>query len=349
MSKKRLRRVLLICGSPNQTTQMTQIAAQMPEFSHSFTPFYGDRASQLARRLGWLESTIMGNKLRQGCVDYLRDHGLEVDLDGHQGPYDLVITCSDLAVPRNVRRTPLVLVQEGMTDPETWLSRLVRRAQLPLICAGTTALTGLSGLYQRFCVASDGYRDFFARSGAPPERLVVTGIPNFDNCASYLDNDVPYRGYLLLCTTDMRETLRYEDRPALLRRVHELAAGRPIHIKLHPNENHKRAKKEISKHCPSAIVHTRTRAEYLVANCDELVTQYSSLAYVGLALDKPVHSCFDISTLRRLLPNQNGGSSAKNIANVCRDLLGPAKHGQYNFQLDSIAQRQRNVGAQRCA
>jgi hypothetical protein len=38
-------------------------------------------------------------------------------------------------------------------------------------------------------------------------------------------------------------------------------------------------------------------------------------------LGKEVHSYFDVAMLRRLAPLQNGGKSAKNIANVCRALL----------------------------
>jgi hypothetical protein len=45
-----------------------------------------------------------------------------------------------------------------------------------------TAATGLSDAYHAFCVASEGYRDFFIRKGARPEKIIITGIPNFDNC-----------------------------------------------------------------------------------------------------------------------------------------------------------------------
>ena len=59
----------------------------------------------------------------------------------------------------------------------------------------------------------------------------------------------------------------------------------------------------------------------MIANCDVLVTQFSSTAYVGLALGKEVHSYFDVDELRRLCPVQNG-DSARRIADVCRELLG---------------------------
>ena len=58
----------------------------------------------------------------------------------------------------------------------------------------------------------------------------------------------------------------------------------------------------------------------MVANCDVLITQYSSVVYVGIALGKEVHSYFDIEMLYRLLPLQHA-SAAKNIARVCRQFL----------------------------
>ena len=47
---------------------------------------------------------------------------------------------------------------------------------------------------------------------------------------------------------------------------------------------------------------------------------YSTLAYVGLALNKEVHAYTELDTLRRLLPLQ-GGMAASNIASVCREIL----------------------------
>ena len=58
----------------------------------------------------------------------------------------------------------------------------------------------------------------------------------------------------------------------------------------------------------------------MIANCDVLITRYSSTVYVGLALGKEVYSDFDIAELRTLIPIQNG-AAAKNIAAVCRDIL----------------------------
>jgi hypothetical protein len=62
----------------------------------------------------------------------------------------------------------------------------------------------------------------------------------------------------------------------------------------------------------------------MIANCDVLVTQYSSVVFVGLALGKECHSYFDLGDLRELLPIQNGGTSAAAIARVCEEVAGDA-------------------------
>lgn len=317
------KRILFICGSINQTTQMHQIASELPEHDHAFSPYFGNRDFEVALRLGALESTIGGDKLRERCFDYLRAHDLPVDDRGAAGGYDLVFHCSDLLTPDLVRRTPSILVQEGMTDPESLLFPLVKRfPALPGWLAGTSA-TGLSDSYDRFCVASPGYRDLFAGRGVRPEKMVVTGIPNFDDCARYRANDFPHRGYVLCCTSDVREVFWYEDRKAFIEEAKRLAAGRPLFFKLHPNEKLPRALSELSRWAPEARVFTTGSAEEMVANCDALLVKYSSLAYVGVALGKEVHSFFPDEELRRLLPLQHGRAAAS-IAAVARELLGEA-------------------------
>jgi hypothetical protein len=315
-------RVLFIGGTINHTTQVQQIAAELPECDAAFTWYYADGILDLLRRARGLESTALGYKLRARCLDHLERHGLPLDLGGARGPYDLAVTCSDMVVPRNIRGRPLVLVQEGMTDPEDLVFRLVKRLRLPPWVTANSAATGLSHAYDRFCVASEGYRALFERKGVPPEKLVVTGIPNFDNCDRFLRNDFPHRGYVLVCSSDIRETARWENRPRFIGRVLQIAAGRQIIWKLHPNENAERARGELEALAPDALVFERGSAEEMIANCDVLVTQFSSTAYVGLALGKEVHSYFDVDELRRLCPIQNGRTSAWRIANVCRELLG---------------------------
>ncbi len=315
-----VKRILFICGSMNQTTQMHQIARNLSEFKQAFTPYYSDGALELLRRMRRLEFTIMGNRISRRCLQYLRDEKLAIDYKGRRGPYDLVVTCSDVFVQRNIRSNLVVLVQEGITDPEDRNFRLVQRHRwLPRWLAGTAA-TGLSDAYQTFCVASEGYRDLFVRKGARAEKIVVTGIPNFDNCERYRDNTFPHRGYVLVCTSPLREILRGEDRKAFILRAVEIARGRPMIFKFHPSENMARATAEVNKHAPGALAFASGSAEEMIANCDVLITRYSSTVFVGLALGKETHSDFPMDELRRLMPVQNNAAAA-NIANVCRRVI----------------------------
>lgn len=314
------KRILFICGSMNQTTQMHQIAQELSEFEGAFTPHYCDGYLDLLRRLNLIEFTILGNRDTNRCLEYLRTHELPIDLRGKKGNYDLVITCSDLVLPSNVLETRIILVQEGMTDPENLLYNLVRHFSFLPRWLPSTAAMGISNRYDKFCVASEGYKQLFIRKGADPSKLVVTGIPNFDNCQKYLDNSFPHRGYVLVCTSDMRETYRYENRRKFIERSVRIADGRRLIFKLHPNENVKRAAREIHRYAPGALVYSSGNTEEMIANCDALITRYSSTVYVGLALGKEVYSDFEVEELRTLTPLQNR-AAARNIASVCREIL----------------------------
>jgi len=315
-------RILFICGSRNQTTMMHQIGQQLPRHDCWYTPFYTDGVLEWMNRRGMLDFTVAGygSRFKALSSEYLHDHNCQVDERGTLNRYDLIVTCSDLVVQRNVRGSPLVLVQEGMTDPEDWKYHVVRSLRLPRWLA-STAMTGLSHAYRRFCVASEGYRDHFVAKGVPPHRLIVTGIPNFDHCEAYRNNDFPHRGYVLVATSDTRETFKWDVRRRFFERVAFIAAGRPLIFKLHPNEHHARATAEITARFPTARVFTSGNINHMIANCDVLVTQYSTVVYVGLALGKECHSYFPLANLRRLAPLQNGGTSAANIATVCRQVL----------------------------
>ena len=152
----------------------------------------------------------------------------------------------------------------------------------------------------------------------------MTGIPNYDDCASFLENDFPHRGYVLAATSDGRETFKRDDRKAFVEEVVRIAAGRPLLWKLHPNEDWDRATREVREWAPGSTVFTDGNTNHMIANCDVLITQWSTVVYVGLALGKECHSFFDLGELRRLAPLQNGGRSAANIAAVSEELLAPS-------------------------
>jgi hypothetical protein len=277
------------------------------------------------KKLRLTETTPLGFKISARALAYLERHNLALDLEGLNGPYDLVVTCSDLIVPGNVQQYPVVLVQEGMTDPEGFWFRAWRKYPwLPRWFAGT-AVTGLSDQYTLFCVASEGYKRHFVSKGANPDKIIVTGIPNFDDCARFLDNAFPYRDFVLVCTSDVRETFGFENRKALILKALRISNGRPLIFKLHPNERVGRATREIARFAPHARVYATGSAEEMIANCSVLITRFSSTAYVGLALGKEVYSDFDMDDLRQKLPIQTG-KAAEAIAGVCRGLLAASKH-----------------------
>jgi hypothetical protein len=314
------KRIFFICGSMNQTTQMHQVSKHLSDYEHAFSPYYCHGFDEILRRLGLIDFTIAGNKVVGRCRSYLQNHGLRLDYQGKNRPYDLVVTCSDVYLQNNIRGSRIVLVQEGITDPESVMFHIVKRLRFLPRWMGGTAATGLSDAYRAFCVASEGYRDFFIRKGVRPEKIVVTGIPNFDDCRRYCTNDFPYRHYVLACTSPLREIFRREDRKAFIQRAVEIAGGRQLIFKLHPIENVERATREIRAHAPGAMVFATGSAEEMIANCDVLITRFSSTAFVGVALGKKTYSDFDMEELRRLMPLQNG-SAALNIARVCRRVL----------------------------
>ena len=320
----RRRRVLLIGGTINHTTQVEQIAAELTEFDVAFTWYYCDGILDLFRRLGLMENTAVGAKLRARCLAYLKKHHLAIDLDGAAGDYNLCVTCSDLVVPRNVRGAPVVLVQEG-------IDRSGGSDLPPGEAASAAGLNihhvvdhGPRPRLDRLCVASEGYRDLFVRKGVAPEKIVVTGIPNFDNCERFLQNDFPLRDYVLVCSSDIRETLRWENRPAFVRQVVAIAAGRTNRLEAAPEREREtrprragRARAEGAQVFESGCAEGDDRQLHRPGHPVLVDRLRRPGAGQGGALLLP-----NVEELRRLCPQQNGRTSARRIANVCRELLG---------------------------
>ncbi len=314
-------RILFICGSMNQTTMMHAIAQALPEeYQTAFTPYYADGIINLAVKMGLLSKTVLSGTFRSSTIQYLQSNNLCIDDRGEHGDYDLVVTCSDLIIPKNIVGKPIVLVQEGMTDPENLMYYIVKYLRLPRYLA-STATTGLSHAYQAFCVASEGYKQHFINKGVHPDRLVVTGIPNYDNCAQFLQNDFPYKNYVLVATSDARETFKYENRKKFIEKALRIANGRQLMFKFHPNENHDRAIREVEKYAPQALCFTNGNIGAMIANCDVLITRFSTVVYIGITLGKEVYSEFNVESLRVLAPLQNQASSAQAIASVCRKVV----------------------------
>ncbi len=313
--------ILFICGSLNQTTMMHNIARQLYGCSCYFTPYYSNGLLGQLSQKGLLDFTILGGKHRKNTENYLSRENLPIDFGGQSRKYDLVVTCTDILVQKNLHGSPLVLVQEGITIPEGLLYYLVRYLRFPRFLANTAA-TGLSNAYDMFCVASHGYKELFIQKGVNPRKIAVTGIPNFDHAASYLENDFPHDNYILATTSCGRETLMRVDRIGFLHYVRRIASGDKIIFKLHPNENMDRAKREIKEILPEALIYTNGNVHHMIAKCNALITEFSSVVFTALALGKKIYANFDLEKIRPLTPLQNGGTSAQNIASICEQLIG---------------------------
>lgn len=322
------KKILYICGSRNQTTMLHQISQCLEGYDHYFSAFYSDGKEKFFAKFGVLDFSVLGGKFRRQTEQYLQENKLQMDYEGLKNDYDLVVICSDLIVQKNIQDKKIIMVQEGMTDPENIFFHLSKKFGIPRYYGGT-ATTGLSDAYKYFCVASEGYKNLFIKKGIRPEKIIVTGIPNFDNCASSLENDFPHKNYLLACSSDMRETHKYENRKKFILKAVKLAEGRQIIFKLHPNEYVPRATREINKWAPGSLIYSSGNTNEMIANCDILLTRFSTVVYVGLALGKEVHSDFNLDELKLLMPIQNGNTSARNIAGICHSLIEETPFPQY--------------------
>lgn len=316
-----MKKILFICGSLNQTSMMHKISMHLEnKYDCWFSPFYGDGYIDSLTKKGFLDFSILGGKFKQKTEEYLAVNLLKRDYKGNKNDYDLVVTCTDLIVQNNIKGKKIILVQEGMTDPKNFFYFTAKYLGLPRYLASTST-TGLSNIYDYFCVASEGYKNMFVKNGCKPEKIKVTGIPNFDNCKQYLNNSFPHKDYVLVCTSDTRETFKYENRKKFIQKAVKIANGRLLIFKLHPNEKAERAISEIKKYAPGSIVFTEGNTNEMIANCHTLLTKFSSVVYVGLALGKKVYSDFNLNKLKTLVPQQNNGISANRIAGVCEYLV----------------------------
>ena len=318
------KKILFLIGSPNQTQQMHQISNYLRgEYDCWFSQVFPDLLlTKWVVDSGMVESMVVSGSFKAKADQYLRDHSLQNDYMAKKNKYDLIVFCSDIMMPKKLLGTKTVWVQEGMTDVLTGVGKVVKALKLPGYFAMNTALNGTSDICDIYCAASDGYKERFSTMGTDRRKIVVTGIPNFDNVAQYMENDFEHRDHVLVATSDIRECFRRDDRINFLRKCKSIAEGRKLIFKLHPNEKKGRAITEIKQVIgEDTLVYTDGNPNHMIANCEELITQYSTLAYVGIALGKKVYSYYDVNELNRLVPVQNGGTSARNIADVCRGYI----------------------------
>lgn len=299
---------------------MYEISLHLGGHDCYFSPFFADPFLQKMANAGLLDFCSLGGPAKRNTVNYLHDHNCKIDNEGQRNNYDLVITCSDLLIPKSITDIPIVHVQEGMTDPEDIRYHLVKTLKLPRFLANTSMM-GLSNAYVKFCVMGEGWKDIFIKKGVDPKKIAVTGLPNFDNVESLKNNDFPHKNYVLAITSALRETIKPENRIKFIKDVVSIAGDRKIIFKLHPIEKKSRAIREIKRYAPHAKIYTSGNTDHMVANCDVMVTRYSTVVLVAIALGKKVYSDFTEEELKQRVPLQNGGKSGKNIADICLKYL----------------------------
>ena len=92
-----------------------------------------------------------------------------------------------------------------MTDPEGFMYHLVRRFKLPRYLASTST-NGLSNQYRYFLCRLPKDTAISSSARALAREADRDRHSHYDNCAAYLDNDFPLRDYVLVATSDARET-----------------------------------------------------------------------------------------------------------------------------------------------
>lgn len=323
-----IKRILLICSSIDETIRMHEIANQLSDCDCRFMPYPHQELSGWFTEHGLAHKLSTTRRMREVCLNYLNTNRLPIDTSDGACDYDVVVSTPELAILKAKRRGRLVLIQNAMLDHEMVEDGKENASDqfahwIPIL---SRWLTGVSSgatddSYDKLCVASEGYRDLFVRNGVDPYRIVVTGIPKFDNYASFLHSDFSYRDYALVVTSEERDAFHFESHRHFVRDALRIARGWELVFLISASESHPRTIEEIQQLAPAARLFTEGEVGPMVANCGMLITQCPSVAFIGMALGKELHSHMNLAKVYGLLPLQNGGQSASNIAQVCRNLL----------------------------
>jgi hypothetical protein len=311
--------VLFICGSKADTACLHQVSQHLDQCRIWFTPYYGGGLVTALRGLGLLDRTIAGRQASQGCLEYLRNHHLAIDWNGGRGRYDLIVTCSDVLLPDNIVRRPLLVVQNELWHPDFAPGLVRRELAHRLRRYVAAAATGLSGAYERLCVASFGYRDRFVELGVARDRMVVTGLPGHDDYQAYASSEMVGSGYVLVCGTRATESVNGFTLRRLLQRAVAAAGALPILVQLAPDA----PIQPVARWVPHARIAPKIETDALIAGSSLLISPWVAHAYVAMALGKPVLGQRSLRDLHHFVPVQTR-SAARDIAGVCRALLGQA-------------------------
>jgi len=317
--------ILCVVGSLNQTTQLHSISKHLEkDFNIYFTQIFGEGFFyKIVAESGILDNTVLGrdSSFTKSSQEYIRSQKLNYDYRGQSKnvKYDLALLSTDLIVPSSFQKIKTAWVQEGMIDPVNRLTKLINKLNLPAYATANTALNGTTNTADIYFSMSEGYKNYFNQYGTNRDKILVTGVPNFDNISALNLTTYKESNYVLVATSDIRELGGNEDRSDFIRKCIDIAKGRKIIFKPHPNENLDRVKAEINALIPQAEIITEPIIDTLIAHCDTLVTQYSSCVYVGLVLGKNIYSYFPIEELEAKKPIQNNGTSSEIIAGIVKE------------------------------
>jgi hypothetical protein len=320
--------ILCIVGSLNQTTQLHDIARFLDkEYDIYYSQLYGDGlAYKFVAESGFFDNTVLGknSSFTLKSKQYIKDNGLIYDYRGASKgiEYDMAVLSTDLVVPRSFLAKKTVWVQEGMIDPLTSLAKMVKKLKLPTFLPGNTSLNGTSNKADIYFAASKGYKQYFNALGTESNKILTTGVPNFDNIIEMQNLQFDYREYVLVATSDIRDLGGNEDRVHFIQECVKIADGRQLIFKLHPNENFEKSSREIRENTPAdTMIFNTGSIDPMIAHCHTLITQYSSTVYLGMILGKKIYSYFPIEELKANVPIQNGGKSAEIISEIIRDFM----------------------------
>jgi hypothetical protein len=320
--------ILCIVGSLNQTSQLSQIASFLSQdYNIYYTQVYGNGFFyKFMAESGIFDNTVLGvgSSFIKASKEFLKSNNLNYDYRGETLgiSYDLVIMSTDLIVPSKFKNTKKVWVQEGMIDLITPLSYWIRKLNLPLYLSGNTSLNGTSNKADIFFAASKGYKKYFSELGTDENKILCTGVPNFDDIANINSNGFEYKDYVLIATSDIRELGGNENRVDFIQKCVKIANGKRMIFKPHPNEDIEIVSKEIIENTPKdTLIIPKGDISPMIKNCDILITQFSSTVYLGLVLGKKIYSYFEIDDLKSKCPIQNNGQSAKIIASIVDDYI----------------------------
>jgi len=313
--------ILFIGSTVDQIKVMHTISDHLnPVHNCFFTPFYLDNVVSKLGLSRQLENIVFGKNYREDIFDYIQNNDLKLDECGESNHYDLVVTFSTLIIPKNIRNSRIVLLQDLMNEPRNFMAYFTKWFKFSSYLNKPSSIN-LFERYDVVCVASPGYRKRFIRNGADPDKIALTGIPEFTTFPDTLPDDVLQRGVVHLVTLPLWGSLEKEYRKDLQMNLNWIADGRPIYFKLLPTDQPIIATRKIKNTLLNVRVFTGSRNHLKNIYERGLISKRTACLFTASVIGDKLHIFADAEVLRHLKPYQNSTASAEKIANVCKNLM----------------------------